>query len=168
MLYRATNKQQNSLKLAFIFIILAPTIVYFFLSKDELALLTALFIAEMIFFGLLIRWHRRSAFELIFYPDKIIFRKKFGNKEVIFSYDQLKEVHFNDTSGSSAPSSNKFVFFSNGNSNKLHTDPVEYGESFITFVKFLKSKNEDFKTFIRPKGTKMHMRLRQEILNEEF
>src|SRR5690554_759145 len=168
MLYRTTNNRQNFDKLGIIFILLIPTVVWFFISDYDLIWFVGVVAIEtVIVLGLSI-WYRKSAFELTFTTDKIIYHQKFSSKKTDFSYRDLTQVHFNESISPSIPSSNIFVFKKGSSIVKLRTDIVETGEAFVNFIKFLKTKNTDFETYVKPKGTKLHSRLRQEILKTEF
>lgn len=168
MLYKTTNNKLNRDKLGIIFILIVPTIVWFSISDFNLTVfLTAIGIETIIVLGL-VAWYRNSAFDLVFSDDKVIYKKKIQKEESQFDYNDLVEVHFNESISIKYPSSNIFCFSVNNSNIKLTTDIVKNGEGFIEFIKFLKSKNSHFKTYVKPKGTKMHSRLRQEILGTEY
>lgn len=167
MLYRTNNKRQNFEKIGLVILsVFAILLWYYFLSPSPVPIIIV-FTIEAVLVLFIIRIFKKSAFELIFEDEKIIYSKKFEKQIIEFKYTELKEVHYFESYGKT-PSFNKFVFHSGNKDLKLRTDIVEYGEAFVNFIKFLKEKNPEFNTYVTPKGTQMHMRLRQEILNTEF
>lgn len=167
MLYRTTNKRQNFDNIGYVFLSVFSVLLWYYFLSPSLVTIIIVFTIEAAFALFMIRVFKKSAFELIFENDKIVYSKKFEKEITEFNYADLKEVHYFESYGKT-PSFNKFVFHSVNKDSKLKTDIVEQGEAFVKFIKFLKEKNPEFKTFIMPKGTQMHTRLRQEILKSEF
>ena len=125
-----------------------------------------LFLCELIIAVLLILKFRSSALELNFDKEKIQLLYKFRELKTEFHYNNLVEVHYRKPYRGKG--SNIFVFNKNGEYYKVTTDIIEHGESFVNFIKFLKEKNDSFKTYVAPDGNAMQSRLRQEILGEEY
>ena len=166
--YTTTNSEQNRTKLALVYLSIAPLIVSLQTNDLELFWIVIICLLEAILIWIVILWFRASAFELAFYDDKIIQSYKYKSRVYEFSYPDLLEVHYSESYKSSVPSSNTFVLEFHGRKLKLRTNLTERGENYILFIRFLKERNHHFETFIKPKGTKMHTRLRQEILGTKY
>ncbi len=162
--YSINNSLLNYDIFKILFIVTIPCL--FFLTK---ASLTIILISVFVFITLLIfaiRQFQNRTFELKFNENEIIVDYFNLNRQDTYSYNAIISIKYIQTG--KGISINKFVF-SKGQTTKTYRTPlIESGEEFVTFIKYLKTKNNTFKTYVEPKGSTIHMRLRQELLDTEY
>lgn len=162
--YSVNNSILNYNLFSILFIVAIPFIFYIPKASTVTILVFIGVFLTILFF--VIKLFLRLAFEINFMENEIIIDYYNQNRKVTYKYSDLLSVTHNLPS--KGISTNKFVF-SNGQSTKTYRTPlIESGENFVTFIKYLKSKNNNFKTYINPKGSVLHLRLRQELLGTEY
>ena len=164
--YQTNNSRLNSDKLGLIFILAFATLAYLYKSKfDLLVTFTLIFIEAAIAFAL-IYWYRTSAFVVNFNDTNIEQVFTYSKSICYFSYNDLKELRYIE--GFRGPTINTIKIQKDGSIHTLKVNVVERGEKYVLFIKWLKTKKPDFETYIYPKGSELHMRLRQELLKTEY
>lgn len=164
--YHTTNSRKNGDKIGLIFIIALPTLVYILTGKPGILTIALILTALILVTTALIVWYRACSFVVDFTDTQIEQTFKYSKRKYYFHYQDLKEVHLSKVYNS--PTINTFKVQKDGSILSLKVNPVGYGEKYVSFIKWLKTKNPDFETFIYPKGSELHMRLRQELLKTEF
>jgi len=164
--YHTTNSRKNGDKIGLLFIITLPTLVYIFTAKPGVLTIALILTALILVTTALIAWYRACSFVVNFTDTHIEQTFRHSKRKYCFPYHHLKEVHYIDVYNS--PAINTFKIQKDGSILSLKVNPVGYGEKYVSFIKWLKTKNPDFQTFIYPKGSELHMRLRQELLKTEF
>jgi hypothetical protein len=162
--YSINNSLLNYDIFKILFIVTIPFV--FFLTKVSLTIIIISVFVFIALFILAIRLFKKWTFELKFNDNEIIVDYFNLNRQDTYSYNDLISIKYIQTG--KGISINKFVF-SKGQTTKTYRTPlIESGEEFVTFIKYLKTKNNTFKTFVEPKGSTIHMRLRQELLGTEY
>jgi len=164
--YHSSNIEHNFQKL---FALFAITFINFLTNVISIPIsyVTLLLVLANILVGIfLIKLYRKKSFTLQFKEEAVIQKFTFSNTTNIYSYKDLLSVELKDFQR--GPSDNIFIFQKNGVKYKFKCDEIASGEAYVQFIKWLKTKNGNFETYIYPKGTTLHMRLRQEILGKEY
>ncbi|UTW64529.1 hypothetical protein KFE98_10435 [bacterium SCSIO 12741] len=163
-LYKVTNGGQNGDLLVLLFL-LVPVVIYLPFSGLDILCVSLVIMAliGLMVFG--VRKIRSSAFELSFYSDGVERKFKRGSIKQRFSYDQLMEVHYFQ---SSRGSRSVFVFQDEQSQFKLEVNPGVSGYDYLDFLRFIKDKNPEVRTFIEPKGSELYLQVRKEVFGDEI
>lgn len=162
--YSANNSILNYDRLLTVFIIAIPFL--FFIPKTGTAFLVAFIGILLTALILSIKLFLKLSFEINFMENEIIIDYFNRNRKVIYNYSDLLSVTYKQVG--KGISTNEFTF-SDDHSIKIYkTSLIASGENFVTFIKYLKSKNNAFKTYIQPKGSELHLKLRKELLGTEY
>jgi hypothetical protein len=123
-----------------------------------------LILVPIITFYLSIKYYKKIYFEIDFLENEISIRYPHRELKLKVPYSDLISIDYRK----GKRSMNIFKIRQDNNVLKLSTSAIASGEEYVHFIKYLKSKNTDFKTYIYPKGSHLHMRLRQELLGTEY
>jgi hypothetical protein len=162
--YSTSNSRSNSDKFGLFFIVSTAAFVGVF-SYGFNFFTVFIYVTSIIVFAVaMVSWYRQAAFVLNFNDNGIEQVYTYRGNKMCFAYEELKQVHYLDGKGIA----NVFVLQKENKPYTIKVTTVCYGEKYVAFIKWLKIKNPDFETHVAPKGTTMHMRLRQELLGYKY
>lgn len=159
------NFRSNAQKLGIIIPVLVVGLLIVVLSKfDTIFIILAIFISITLI-GVILYFYKNGGHQIIFNENDIIIKAEMNNSETVFAYTDLLSIKHTTFKGGS------FVTLSFNRNNELIKKHFDNNSSHVEFVKFvvmLKQKNKNLKTYIYPKGSKLHSTLRKEILGLEY
>ncbi len=112
-----------------------------------------------------IKYYRDKVFDLIFSDTEIIIQFRHKPNRTVYSYVDIESIEYRSGGGHSI---NIFTFRKDNSLFKYKTNAIESGDEYVDFIKFVKTLNSNFKTFIWPKSNSLHEKLRQALLNVDY
>lgn len=164
--YQTSNSLHNSEKLQLLFAVTLTHVFLLIMVGFSVFFKCTTITLNFVLAIWLINVYRKNAFELIFSDENILQNFKFISKTNEFSYSDLISVSYKDWTRS--PDDNIFCLKKLNKVYEIKTDVRLSIEDYLQFIKWLKIKNPNFETFVYPKGSTLHMRLRQELLGKEY
>jgi len=164
--YQFSNLTINFQKLIFIFVLTLAHIMVLITVEFPIYLKIFSITLNAILAVFIVLLYNKNAFTFSFTENKIVQRFTYSSIVIEFDYTDLVSVKYNQFSKS--PNVNIFVLAKYNKKYSVKTEALVDAEKYIGFIKWLKTKSTSFETYVYPKGSLLHMRLRQEILGKEF
>ncbi len=162
--YSTSNVRLNGDKF-WLFFIVSTTAFVGVLSYGFNFFTVLIYVTSITVFAVaIVAWYRQAAFVLNFNDNGIEQVYTYSGNKMYFGYEDLKQIHYIEVKGVK----NELILQKENKAYTIKVTSVGYGEQYVAFIKWLKTKNPDFETYVAPKGTTMHMRLRQELLGYKY
>jgi hypothetical protein len=138
-------------------IVLTIGITIFSATKNVLYQIIVISIMLLIV-GLIIRYVRIKTFSIRFEDEQVIVKYPFTGKEKNIGYSDIVELQY--ISAYKAATTNEIKFKESGENLSLKFLSIEY-DSYIEFVKWIKSKNDKIELTVFPSDNYMNHRLQE-------
>ncbi|NJB72019.1 hypothetical protein GGR42_002510 [Saonia flava] len=150
---------------AFLACLIIATIGFGIFSAVENLIYQILAISiTLILIGLIMYYARIKAFSILFEDKHVVVKYRFINKVKHINYSDIMELKY--INASKSPTTNEIKFKEAEQNLSLKFLSIEY-ESYIEFVKWIKSKNDKIQLTVFPSDNYMNHRL-QEIYGFKY
>ena len=163
--YSANNSQLALDTFTFISIVLGiVSIILTSININLISLVFSIIICTLtIYFS--IKYYRDKAFDIKFSDHEITIQFRHKSDKRVYTYNEIESIEYRSGGGRSI---NIFIFRKDNSIYKYKTNAIESGDEYVDFIKYVKTINQNFKTYIWPKSNSLHVKLRRALLNVEY